>query len=184
MEIEEVEEDETEAKPHYFVKSLHIYGKSLSFMNPGTQGRDNFAKGEERFISKWDNNTTNKILFQSGKEEVRKYMDTVHNLHRDMKHLSASGNSTELIRTQRLMKMSMDYLQKEFHKILLCNSEPIHLDRGSSTRPLHSSTEHNTSGSNSPSSDRIFEFNMVPLDAVANLRSIAETMAKTGYRRE
>ncbi|KAH9326439.1 hypothetical protein KI387_006617, partial [Taxus chinensis] len=164
---------------------------SLSLVSPNTPGRNNLAKADknlgitERFISKWDINTTNKLLFQSGQEEVRKYMDTVQILHGHMKHLSAGGSFKELIRPQRLMKTSMALLQKEFRLILLSSSEPIHRDRWSSTRPsLHSSTQDSiastarydnnddgSSGSSTskrPSIDRIYEYNMVPLDAVLN----------------
>ncbi|KAH9326441.1 hypothetical protein KI387_006619 [Taxus chinensis] len=174
---------------------------AVAVMSVNTPGRNNLGKAEEnlgtanveenldlteRFISKWDINTTNKILFQGGKEEVRKYMHTVHNLHQHMKHLSAGGSSTELIRSQPLMKMAMARLQKEFHKILLSNSEPMHPDRwsGCSNRSDNEERSSGCSSSIRPSTDRIYEFNRIPLEAVVNLRSIAQCMGKSGYAKE
>ncbi|GLJ06018.1 hypothetical protein SUGI_0030370 [Cryptomeria japonica] len=152
----------------------------------------------EILISKWDTNKSSKMLFQSNAEEVRMYMDSVQNLQRLMEHLSAGGtNAAQLVRAQRLMKMSMARLQNEFHKILLSNSEPIDPDRESSARPSScSSTEDSITcsygdddGSSQfssicSSSDRTCEFDTVPLDAMADLRNIAQRMAKSGYTRE
>ncbi|GLJ05992.1 hypothetical protein SUGI_0030090 [Cryptomeria japonica] len=155
----------------------------------------------EILISKWDTNKSSKMLFQSNAEEVRVYMDSVENLQRLMEHLSAGGTkAAELVRAQRLMKLSMSRLQNEFHKILLSNSEPIDPDRESSARPSScSSTEDSittstcsdgdgdSSSQSSPnclSADRVCEFDMVPLDAVVDLRNIAQRMAKSGYARE
>ncbi|GLJ05998.1 hypothetical protein SUGI_0030160 [Cryptomeria japonica] len=151
----------------------------------------------EILISKWDTNTTGKMLFQSNAEEVRVYMDTVENLQRHLECLSAGGtNVAQLIRAQGLMKLSMARLQNEFHKILLCNSEPIDPDRESSAwSSSRSSTEDSIatdsdddrssySISNCSSADRICEFSMVPSEAVVDLRTIAQGMAKSGYTRE
>ncbi|GLJ14011.1 hypothetical protein SUGI_0223990 [Cryptomeria japonica] len=93
--------------------------------------------------------------------------------------------------------MAMIRLEKEFHKILLSNSEPINLDRESSTRSsFYSSTKGSLtrsifsdgkdnrssfSSSNCLSVDRLYEFNMIPLDAVVDLRKIAHRMTKSGY---
>ncbi|GLJ35874.1 hypothetical protein SUGI_0720020 [Cryptomeria japonica] len=96
--------------------------------------------------------------------------------------------------------MAMIHLKKEFHKILLSNSEPIDLDRESSARSsFYSSTEGSLtrficsdgndnrssfSSSNCLSVDRLYEFNMVPLDAMVDLRKISQHMAKSGYASE
>ncbi|XP_059065302.1 exocyst complex component EXO70H1-like [Cryptomeria japonica] len=152
----------------------------------------------EILISKWDTNKSSKMLFQSNAEEVRMYMDSVQNLQRLMEHLSAGGtNAAQLVRAQRLMKMSMARLQNEFHKILLSNGEPIDPDRESSARPSSSSSTEDSitcsdgddDGSSQfssicSSSDRTYEFDTVPLDAMADLRNIAQRMAKSGYTRE
>ncbi|GLJ05989.1 hypothetical protein SUGI_0030050 [Cryptomeria japonica] len=217
MEIEEVADDRVAETAQQIVRSLGTsenetndmlrilsnFDSRLSFMSPTAHGRkDLFSlsfSAAENLISKWDINSTNKILFQSGAEEVLVYMDIVENLQHLMQHLSAGGNaSADLIRAQRLMKMAMARLEKEFHKILLSNSEAINPERWLSTCPsVHSSIEDSVSRSirssedgsgqftdNSSLIDRILEFDTVPLDAVADLRSIAEIMAKTGYGRE
>ncbi|GLJ05997.1 hypothetical protein SUGI_0030150 [Cryptomeria japonica] len=155
----------------------------------------------EILISKWDTNKSSKMLFQSNAEEIRVYMDSVENLQRLMEHLSAGGtNAAQLVRAQQLMKLSMARLQNEFHKIMLSNSEPIDPDRESSARPSScSSTEDSITtstcsdgeddrssdcSSSCSSTDRACEFDMVPLDAVVDLRNIAQRMAKNGYARE
>ncbi|GLJ05996.1 hypothetical protein SUGI_0030140 [Cryptomeria japonica] len=181
-----------------------------TFGNPvttNTLDRSNLEEMEKKLaaveilISKWDTNTTSKMLFQSKSEEVRMYMDTVENLQRLLEYLFANGNNAaQLICVQRLIKMSMAHLQTEFHKILLTNSEPIDPQQESSARPSSlSSTEDSITtsscsegdddcsshcSSNYSSTDRTCEFNMVPLDAVVDLRNIAQRMAKSGYSRE
>ncbi|GLJ06001.1 hypothetical protein SUGI_0030190 [Cryptomeria japonica] len=181
-----------------------------TFGNPVTTNtfdRSNLEEMEKKLaaaeilIHKWDRNTTSKMLFQSNAEEVRMYMDTVQNLQRLMEYLSIGGTYTaQLIRAQRLMKMSMARLQNEFHKILLANSEPIDLEQESSASPPSvSSTEDSITtsrcsdgeddhsshcSSNCSSTDKTCEFNIVPLDAVLDLRNIAHRMAKSGYARE
>ncbi|GLJ06017.1 hypothetical protein SUGI_0030360 [Cryptomeria japonica] len=156
----------------------------------------------EILITRWEyKKTTIKMLFQSTAEEVRIYMETVDNLQRLMEYLSAVGtDAAGIIRAQRLMKMAMTRLEKEFQKILVSNSEPIDPDRESSARPsFYSSTEGSLtrsicsdgddnrssfSSSNCLSVNRLCEFDMVPLDAVVDLRRIAQRMAKSGYASE
>ncbi|GLJ06023.1 hypothetical protein SUGI_0030420 [Cryptomeria japonica] len=155
----------------------------------------------EILITRWDTNITIKMLFQSTAQEVRMYMETVDNLQRLMEHLSAVGtDAAGLIRAQRLMKLAMIRLEKEFHKLLLSHSEPIDPGRESSGRPsCYSPTEGSLtrsicsdgdddlssfSSSNCLSVDRLREFDMVPLDALVDLRKIAQRMAKSGYASE
>ncbi|XP_057823018.2 exocyst complex component EXO70H1-like [Cryptomeria japonica] len=148
-------------------------------------------------ISKWDTKTTNTMLFHSNPLEAAQYLAAVQNLQQLMENFSViDSNSAEMIRAEQLMQMSMARLQNEFHNILLSNREPI--DR-SGRFSVHSSTEgsaRRSSGffsdddedgeSGTPVSacqsiDRICDLDMIPLDAVVDLRNIVERMASSGY---
>uniref|UniRef100_A0A0C9RZ14 Exocyst subunit Exo70 family protein n=1 Tax=Wollemia nobilis TaxID=56998 RepID=A0A0C9RZ14_9CONI len=227
MEIEEVEagdgggEERVLATAHHIVKSLGTsenmtrdmlrilakFDNRLSAMSPGAESSENRGNLEENFaeadrlISKWDTNIGSTMLFQSSQDEARQYLAAVDNLHHLMTNLSVTDSSSaKMIRGQRLMEASMARLKKEFHRILLSNSNAIDRE-GVSTRPsFRFSTDDSRSSSSSddgtddggggsaqsnrPSTDRICEIEMIPLDAVMDLRAIAHSMASAGYGRE
>lgn len=170
---------------------------AMSHQNPGHPPRKSAdwevdLASADRVISGWDLKSHKPMLFHGRREEASEYLAAVDDLRHLMESLAVTDSrSAKLVRAQRLMEMSMICLQREFHRILTANVEPtLAPDDGLSDDG--STDEDGSSGSGSGSGSRgrnsnadwICEVDMMPLDAVLDLRSIAERMVTAGYGKE
>lgn len=211
MEIEEAVaegEDRVVATAHHIVKSLgtsenmtrdmltilSTFDNRLSAIghqSPGQSARKSAdweadLASADRVISGQDSKSTHKpMLFHGRREEAHEYLAAVDDLRHLMENLAVTDNSSaKLMRAQRLMDMSMVCLQREFHRILTTNIKPtLAPDDGSSDEDRSSGSDSGRGGRNS-NADWICEVDMMPLDAVLDLRSIAERMVTAGYGKE
>jgi exocyst complex protein 7 len=147
----------------------------------------------DRIISCWESNSSKAMLFQSSPKETNDYLTAVDGLRPLMENLVVThSSSAKLVRAQRLMEMSMARLEKEFHRILSNNVKPTmesddgnssdgSSDDGSADEDGSSSGRH---GSQNLNANEICEIDMMPLDAVLDLRSIAKRMVAGGYGSE
>lgn len=158
----------------------------MSHQNPGQPARKSAdweadLGSADRVISGRDSKSHKPMLFHGRREEAREYLAAVDDLRHLMENLAVTDKSSaKLVRAQRLMDMSMVCLQREFHRILTANVKPALVpDDGSSDEGSGSG-----SGSRNSNGDSICEVDMMPLDAVLDLRSIAERMVTAGYGKE
>ncbi|KAK8950010.1 hypothetical protein KSP40_PGU020758 [Platanthera guangdongensis] len=127
----------------------------------------------ESIITKWDYDSPecSKSLFSgAGGAESTLFLRSVADLRRAMLFYSSpdchdlpSSRAETLIRAQTLMQSAMRRLEHEFHRILSSNRHNLDLD----------------SLSSSSSDDEDIRFSSI--NAIADLRSIAESMIANGY---
>ncbi|KAF7843614.1 exocyst complex component EXO70A1-like [Senna tora] len=193
----------------------------------------------EKIILRWDSTASEeareKMIFQSDRQEVDRYLLAVDEIQRSMSSTSISDDHNKL---NSALQIAMARLEDEFRNILISHTNPIEADSlmttdpSSSSRSISSNTEVDDEGtiadeeeeedddaaaadaegdgdassvskgnkllryhsgesisvSNSSSSYRstssIREIDLIPSDAVYDLRSIAERMISSGYLRE
>lgn len=148
----------------------------------------------DRIISFWESNSSKAMLFQSSRNEANEYLAVVDGLRQLMENLVATHNrSDKLVRAQRLLETSMARLEKEFHRILSANVKPtMAADDGNSSHGSSDELSTDEDGESSSghrrgrssNADEICEIDMMPLDAVLDLRSIAKRMVANGYGSE
>jgi exocyst complex protein 7 len=163
--------------------------------NPPRKSADlesNLASAD-RIISFWESNSAKAMLFQSSRKEANEYLTAVDGLRHLMENMVLMhSSSAKMVRAQRLMEMSMARLEKEFHRILSANVKPTiapddsnsnhgSSDDGSTDEDVSSSGHRRSRNSNA---EEICEIDMMPLDAVLDLRSIAKRMVSGGYGSE
>lgn len=150
----------------------------------------------EPIISKWDiNSPQTKLspLFHDARDEAARFCNAVHDLQRAMVFFSSPDcleslktRSASLVRAQTLMQSAMKRLEKEFHQILSANRD--HLDPESlSHRSARSSVSDpfpDSEDETRHATDSISEVERASEIAMADLRSIAQTMVSAGYGKE
>jgi exocyst complex protein 7 len=133
------------------------------------------------------------MLFQSSRKEANEYLAAVDGLRHLMENLVVThSSSAKLVRAQRLMEMSMARLRRSFTEFCRpTSSRPWRLT--TATRATASSDDGSTDEDGSSSgrrrsrnsnADEICEIDMMPLEAVLDLRSIAKRMVAGGYGSE
>lgn len=169
-----------------YLSPVNPPGKSVSL-------ETNLASADQ-IISFWESNSSKAMLFHSSRKEASEYLAVVDGLRRLMENLVATHNASDkLVRAQRLLETSMARLEKEFDRILSANVKPtMSPDDGNSSHGSSdelstdedggSSSEHRRGRSSN--ADEICEIDMMPLDAVLDLRSIAKRMVANGYGSE
>lgn len=147
----------------------------------------------DRIISCWDSKSSKTMLFQSSRKEANEYLAAVDGLRHLMENLIVTHRSSpKLVRAQRLMEMSMARLEKEFRRILSANVKPTMTpDDGDWSHGSSDNWSMDEGGSGSDprgswnsNADEICEIDMIPLNAVQDLRSIAKRMVAGGYGNE
>ncbi|KAA0053504.1 exocyst complex component EXO70A1 [Cucumis melo var. makuwa] len=169
----------------------------------------------EQIILRWDSaapdEVKDKMIFDSDREEIDRYLQAVDEIQRS---ISSAPISDDHNKADSTMQIAMARLEDEFRHILSSHTTPIEVD--SLTDPSPSSRSMSTSasgvfedenddepdlqevqldltgspsfGSSGRSSYRatssIREIDLIPSDAVIDLRSIAERMISAGYLRE
>ncbi|KAL5537403.1 hypothetical protein UlMin_043111 [Ulmus minor] len=167
----------------------------------------------EEIILRWDSTASEeareKMIFQGDRIEVDRYLSAVDQIQRSISSVSISDDQAKI---NSAIQIAMARLEDEFRNILLTHTSPIETD--SLTDPSSSTHSAATSfstgvgefeddgdedkeeeeellrrgdSSNSVSyrsTSSIREIDLIPSDAVIDLRSIAERMISAGYLRE
>ncbi|XP_062092747.1 exocyst complex component EXO70H1-like [Humulus lupulus] len=148
----------------------------------------------QTIINKWDPNSSSytKVtsLFQTNRKEGKEFIKSVNDLRRAMHYLVAeNATSTKLVLAQQLMQTAMKRLERELYNILSRNRD--HLD------PESLSSRSSTGSSNFGDDDEarseeeletvdesIAELERVSVQAMSDLKSIADCMIGCGYGKE
>ncbi|XP_031489177.1 exocyst complex component EXO70H1-like [Nymphaea colorata] len=146
----------------------------------------------ETMVYKWDADTSAYAgitsLWYESRAEARKYLGCVSDLQSAMRFLSATDpSSPHLVKAQNLMVLAMKRLQKEFYQILAANR--CHLDPESLSGRSSTSTSEFDEDNDSEDEIRKVGKSIVDVEsasslAMADLRSIAESMIAFGYGKE
>ncbi|KAL8458734.1 hypothetical protein ACS0TY_036297 [Phlomoides rotata] len=162
------------------------------------------AFAAEKVILRWDSTASedarDKMIFSGDRLEIDVYLDAVDELQKSMSSTALSDSSSSTL------QIAMARLEDEFRNILLSHTSPIEAE--SLTESTHSEFsqefelkeeigessfdkqfEHQESNSSTTSScykssSSIREVDLIPNDAVYDLRCIAERMIGAGYLRE
>lgn len=172
----------------------------------------------EELILRWDSTASEdareKMVFDSDRDEIDRYLRAVDELHRSMSSVSLSEEGDKVSST---VQIAMARLEDEFRNILLCHTSPLEADSltTESSSLVHSSIstadgaevdlyvdDDSTHKRQDLSSDEvkaessrkssisyrstssIREIDLVPSEAIYDLRCIAERMISCGYLRE
>lgn len=171
----------------------------------------------EEVILRWDSTASEeareRMIFDSDRQEVDRYLQAVDEIQRSLSSTSLTGDEQQSgSKVNSTIQIAMARLEDEFRNILLSHISPIETDSldytptaasdpGSSSpfRPdtppaeledldddhLNEEDISTTGGGSSyRSTSSIREIDLVPLDAILDLRSIAERMVSAGYLRE
>lgn len=166
------------------------------------------ASAAEKTILLWDSTASedarDKMIFSGDRLEIDRYLDAVDELQKSMASTTLSDSSSAASST---LQIAMARLEDEFRNILLSHTSPIEAELlTESTHPEFTSQEfelkdeigessfdkqleHQESSTSTPgscykSTSSIREVDLIPSDAVYDLRCIAERMIAAGYLRE
>ncbi|XP_075503809.1 exocyst complex component EXO70H1-like [Primulina tabacum] len=144
----------------------------------------------EKIIKKWDLDSMQHrkfiSLFEHDRDEAKRFLESVSDLQKAMHfYVKLNTNSEKLTRAQKLMKLAIKRLEKEFYTILSSNRK--NLDSESvSYRSSQASTRSSISDTDEVS-DEDEGTSTTPHAsdvAMADLKSIADSMIGSGYARE
>ncbi|KAJ6895106.1 exocyst complex component EXO70H1-like [Populus alba x Populus x berolinensis] len=155
---------------------------------------ENFENARE-LISKWDASRSSSLhcdvanLFASdNRYEAQQYLNSIKDLQTAMQYyISQDPTSDKLVLAQNLMQIAMKRLEKEFYIIL--KSRRQHLDPESVSRASRSSVSEFEDDSEEDElsrvgEDSISEVQLVSMDAMKDLKAIAECMIRVGYGKD
>lgn len=184
----------------------------------------------EKIILRWDSTASEdareKMIFQSDRDEIDRYLRAVDELHVSMSSVSLSeGGGEGGDKVSSTVQIAMARLEDEFRSILLSHTSPLEADSltTESSSSVHSSissadsaevdlyadddsthkgldlssgldvssdevkagsSRKSGSGISYRSSSSVREIDLVPSEAIYDLRCIAERMISCGYMRE
>ncbi|XP_051135339.1 exocyst complex component EXO70A1 [Andrographis paniculata] len=164
----------------------------------------------EKIILRWDSEESrDSMIFASNDRlEIDRYLDAVDELQKSMSSTTISDSSSSSSSSTSTLQIAMARLEDEFRNILLSHTSPIEADSLSESTHsefasqefdlkedqvaetiLDKNFEHQESNSSTTSScykstSSIREVDLIPSDAVYDLRCIAERMISAGYLRE
>lgn len=158
----------------------------------------------EKIILRWDSTASEeakeRMIFEGDRLEADRYLRAVDEIQRSME--SAYVSSPDQNKVNGAIQIAMARLEDEFRNILLIHTNPLEpeslYDPNASTRSRFSTEscgdysvedyqEEDDLGNSIPSyrsTSSIHEMDLVPPEAVQDLRSIAERMILAGYLRE
>ncbi|KAL0415026.1 UNVERIFIED_CONTAM: Exocyst complex component EXO70A1 [Sesamum latifolium] len=169
------------------------------------------ASAAEKIILRWDSTASEdareKMIFTGDRHEIDRYLDAVDELQKSMSSTTLSDSSSSSSAASSTLQIAMARLEDEFRNILLLHTSPIEAESltESTNSELTSQEfelkeeiedtsfdkqfEHQESNSSTTSScykstSSIREVDLIPSDAVYDLRCIAERMIAAGYLRE
>ncbi|KAF3618844.1 hypothetical protein FXO38_33208 [Capsicum annuum] len=144
-------------------------------------------------IKKWDHSESSSdkycSFFQQDRKEAKEYIQCVNDLKRAM-HFLVTQHSTcnKLVLAQNLMQMAMQRLEKEFHQILSTKKEhldPESVSKSSTSSHLSRSISVDSQESTESGNEiQVTEFERLSVQAMNDLKMIAECMIGSGYAKE
>ncbi|KAI3470706.1 hypothetical protein Pfo_027369 [Paulownia fortunei] len=147
----------------------------------------------ETIISKWDPSSHSlekfTLLFQENRNEAKEFVKCVEDLRSAMHFLIAQRScSKQLVLANKLMKIAMLRLEKEFYHILSANREclnPESVSSGSSqlSRSLSLGNSDEEEDDDHVGSDSDIQMSKVER-SMSDLKLIAESMISSGYSAE
>ncbi|KAF1001768.1 exocyst complex component EXO70H1-like [Apium graveolens] len=152
----------------------------------------------EPIIKKWDADTSDfasvTSLFYENRKEATEFIKWVNNVQKSMhKYVSehSSYSDNKLVRGQKLMEIAMKRLEKEFYQILSTNRAHLDPESFSSRSSLTSRASTLSSISDFEDDEElrragevIEEVEDVSMNAVTDLKLIADCMISSGYGKE
>ncbi|CAO2824691.1 unnamed protein product [Amaranthus hypochondriacus] len=190
------------------MESPHIGGTL-----PLNEEDEHKIESPEKIILRWDSTVSeearDKMIFSGDRQEVDRYLKAVDEIQRSIQSLTISSPSSG-DSNPNTIQIAMARLEDEFRNILLSHSSPVdsdtllvdtprsvscssrdHFDQfvdAAVSEELDSEIPRCDSSESSRRSVRsmtsIREVDLIPSDAIVDLRSIAERMIAAGYLRE
>ncbi|PON91492.1 Exocyst complex protein [Trema orientale] len=152
------------------------------------------VENAQTIITKWDPSSSSytKVtsLFQTNRKEGKEFIKSVKELRRAMHYLVVEHSaSTKLVLAQQLMQTAMKRLEKEFYQILSGNRDHLDPESISSRSSVGSSSFGEEDDVRSEEElelvgESITEVERVSVQAMSDLKSIAECMIGSGYGKE
>nr|AGV75881.1 exocyst 70 [Nicotiana benthamiana] len=154
----------------------------------------------EKIILRWDSTASEdareKMIFAGDRHEIDRYLQAVDEIQRSMEFATLSD---DLNKANSAIQIAMARLEDEFRNILIAHTSPMEAESLTDTSnedyhdynsevdsPLTKELEHQESNSSGSyrSTNSIREIDLMPSDAIYDLRCIAERMISAGYLRE
>ncbi|GFZ04320.1 exocyst subunit exo70 family protein D3 [Actinidia rufa] len=162
----------------------------------------------EKIILRWDSMASEeareRMIFDGDRHEIDRYLQAVDEIQRSMESATVTDDQSKAI------QIAMARLEDEFRNILIAHTSPIETDslvhssssvRSTSTSELHDDDDadsdevskevelqegeaESSTISRYRSTNSIRETDLIPSEAIYDLRSIAERMISAGYYRE
>ncbi|PSS07305.1 Exocyst complex component EXO70A1 like [Actinidia chinensis var. chinensis] len=162
----------------------------------------------EKIILRWDSTASEeareRMIFDGDRHEIDRYLQAVDEIQRSMESATVTDDQSKAI------QIAMARLEDEFRNILIAHTSPIETDslvhssssvRSTSTSELHDDDDadsdevskevelqegeaESSTISRYRSTNSIRETDLIPSEAIYDLRSIAERMISAGYYRE
>nr|GMC73102.1 exocyst complex component EXO70A1-like [Ipomoea batatas] len=176
-------------------------------------GNDAVAfESAEKIVLRWDSTTSEeareKMIFEGDREEIDQYLQAVDEIQRSMESTTLLDDDQS--KANSAIQIAMARLEDEFRNILIAHTSAIEVELlnysaasrttsgemnlgdeelksidGKDGGSVKKTLEHQDSGSSSyRSTYSIKEIDLMPPEAVFDLRSIAERMISAGYLRE
>ncbi|GFY97226.1 exocyst subunit exo70 family protein D1 [Actinidia rufa] len=174
--------------------------------SPGNVGVP--LQSAEKIILRWDSTASEeareRMIFDGDRHEIDRYLQAVDEIQRSMESATVADDQSKAI------QIAMARLEDEFRNILIAHTGPIEtdslVDPSSSVRPTSTSELHDEDYADSEevskevelqegeaesstisryrSTNSIREIDLIPSEAIYDLKSIAERMISAGYYRE
>uniref|UniRef100_A0A3Q7HRG5 Exocyst subunit Exo70 family protein n=1 Tax=Solanum lycopersicum TaxID=4081 RepID=A0A3Q7HRG5_SOLLC len=152
----------------------------------------------EKIILRWDSTASEdareKMIFAGDRYEIDRYLQAVDEIQRSMEFATLSDDQNK---ANSAIQIAMARLEDEFRNILIAHTNPVEAESLTDSSPLPEEDyeddspltkdlehqESNGSCSYRPTNS-IREIDLMPSDAIYDLRCIAERMILAGYLRE
>ncbi|KAI3473466.1 hypothetical protein Pfo_031593 [Paulownia fortunei] len=168
------------------------------------------ASAAEKIILRWDSTASedarDKMIFSGDRLEIDRYLNAVDELQKSMSTATLFDSSSSSA-TSSTLQIAMARLEDEFRNILLSHTSPIEAETLTESTQSdftsqefelkeeiaessfdkqfeHQESNISTTSSCYKSTSSIREVDLIPSDAVYDLRCIAERMIAAGYLRE
>ncbi|KAF8393648.1 hypothetical protein HHK36_021894 [Tetracentron sinense] len=167
----------------------------------------------EKLIRRWDSTASEeareRMIFDGDLHEADRYLQAIDEIQRSMDSATVSDNQSKV---SSAIQIAMTRLEDEFRNILITHTTPLEIDPNSSIRSSsrtetsgefdddeypeenrerkeeEQEQEEEGEGEGSSTSyqttNSIREIDLIPSEAIYDLRSIAERMISSGYLRE
>ncbi|KAM3308264.1 exocyst complex component EXO70A1 [Capsicum chacoense] len=153
----------------------------------------------EKIILRWDSTASEdareKMIFAGDRHEIDRYLQAVDEIQRSMESATLSDDHSK---ANSAIQIAMARLEDEFRNILIAHTTPIEADSLTDSSPLPGDDseddspltkdlehqERSTSSVSYRSTNSIREIDLMPYNAIYDLRCIAERMILAGYLRE